>query len=41
VVRGAAEILERRGDKGKHGGPGLRQLTFHPGVRLLARCFCV
>ena len=26
VVRGAAEILERHGDVGKHSGPGLRQL---------------
>jgi rod shape-determining protein MreB and related proteins len=44
VVRGAAEILERRGDKGKHGGPGLRQLTGYPGGRpgrLLAVRFCV
>jgi rod shape-determining protein MreB len=31
VVRGAAEILERRGDLGKHGGPGLRQLAFAAG----------
>src|ERR1700723_1465368 len=30
VVRGAAEILERRGDQGKHAGPGLRQLTVLP-----------
>ena len=28
VVRGAAEILERPGDLGKHSGPGLRQLPF-------------
>jgi actin-like ATPase involved in cell morphogenesis len=26
VVRGAAEILERGGPRGKHSGPGLRQL---------------
>ena len=28
VVRGAAEILERGGPRGKHSGPGLRQLAF-------------
>ena len=31
VVRGAAEVLERRADLGKHSGPGPRQLLRGPG----------
>jgi len=41
VVRGAAEILERKEKPGgKHAGPGLRQLPFGCCADR-ARCFCV